>query len=276
MINKVSLSKHKKNSQTPSRLVFPKSPLRYPGGKSRAVYSVLDLIPPRTRVLVSPFLGGGSIEIAAAHLGLRVYGYDVFKPLVDFWTELLHDAERLADEVERFHPMSRDKYYRMLNSPPKSRLESASFFYIVNRCSFSGATFSGGMSKGHPRFTPSSISYLKRFRCPNLYVKQQKFQETLRCHPRALLYLDPPYLIAGKLYGKNGDTHRNFDHLGLSVLLARRKRWILSYNDCPEIRRIYKGYLFLNPQWKYGMPQNKDSSELLILSDDIAQANGLK
>ena len=57
---------------------MPKTPLRYPGGKSRAI----DVIMPHIRSLdcgelCSPFLGGGSIELKCAEEGMVVHGYDL-------------------------------------------------------------------------------------------------------------------------------------------------------------------------------------------------------
>ena len=52
------------------KVKLPKSPLRYPGGKARAVEQILRVIPDTETTLVSPFFGGGSIEIAAADIGL--------------------------------------------------------------------------------------------------------------------------------------------------------------------------------------------------------------
>ena len=61
-----------------------KSPLRYPGGKSRAVRTLYKYIPPGTKTLCSPLLGGGSFEIFCAQNSIKVYGYENFKPLVNF------------------------------------------------------------------------------------------------------------------------------------------------------------------------------------------------
>ncbi len=61
---------------------MPKTPLRYPGGKSRAVKHILPLIPEDCEELCSPFLGGGSVELAVAGRGTPVHAYDVFEPLV--------------------------------------------------------------------------------------------------------------------------------------------------------------------------------------------------
>nr|AIF20838.1 D12 class N6 adenine-specific DNA methyltransferase (dam) [uncultured marine thaumarchaeote KM3_95_D02] len=82
-----------------------RSPLRYPGGKSRAVSQIVDkyIIPniPKNKKVCSPFFGGGSIEIALAKLGYRVYGYDAFPPLVDFWQVLLKNPNKLANATEK-------------------------------------------------------------------------------------------------------------------------------------------------------------------------------
>ena len=83
------------------------------------------------------------------------------------------------------------------------------------------------------------------------------------------MYLDPPYANGQYLYGRNGDKHRDFDHSHLSSLLKSRDRWILSYNDCPMIRDLYSGFIFKTVNWTYGMGNDKQSNEILILSKDI-------
>jgi len=60
-----------------------------------------------------------------------------------------------------------------------------------------------------------------------------------------------------------------FFSLGLSKILKERLHWILSYNDCPEIREIYAGFHILTPNWKYGMSNDKSSKEVLIFSEDF-------
>ena len=80
------------------------------------------------------------------------------------------------------------------------------------------------------------------------------------------MYLDPPYIIDSKLYGYKGDMHTDFDHEELARLLRSKSRWILSYNDSEEIRRLYDGYEILTPQWVYGMARDKRSREVLIVN----------
>lgn len=83
------------------------SPLRYPGGKSRIVECIANFLPPGTTSVCSPFFGGGSVELYLAKKGMRVYGYDVFEPLTDFWQELLRDSGQLAESVQTYYPMSK-------------------------------------------------------------------------------------------------------------------------------------------------------------------------
>ena len=263
-----------KQQKKEARLKYPKSPLRYPGGKARAVQIVLSLIPNGTRKLISPFLGGGSIEIAAASQGIPVFGFDVFKPLVNFWKHLLFDSELLANTVERLYPLPKDSFYQLQKTTLHDDIESAAIYYVLNRASYSGATLSGGMSPGHPRFTKSSIAYLRQFKSPILTVEYSDFKSSIKNDNDDFMYLDPPYMIASALYGKNGDAHKEFDHLGLAKILHHKSNWILSYNNSPEIRELYSGYRMLIPNWKYGMSNDKDSRELLILSHDIAKNIG--
>ena len=92
-------------------------------------------------------------------------------------------------------------------------LQNAAKFYALNRSSFSGATLSGGWSKraSYERFTDSSITRIREFSQPKLYVAAQHFKHAIPAHPKTFLYLDPPYLL-GKdkenLYGAAGNKHK--------------------------------------------------------------------
>jgi len=58
---------------------YTESPLRYAGGKSLGVGFVIERLPDNVKRIISPFFGGGSVEIACANeLGLKVVGYDIF------------------------------------------------------------------------------------------------------------------------------------------------------------------------------------------------------
>ena len=246
---------------------YCKSPLRYPGGKSRAVAQILRYFPSKPDVLVSPFFGGGSVELAAAGLGWQVHGYDKFQPLVDFWQTLLTAPQELAAEVARYYPLPKERFYQLQVTTFGSQLKEAARFFALNRSSFSGTTMSGGMSPAHDRFTPSAIERVRSFRAGNLWVEAADFAKSIAQNRHAFLYCDPPYYGASRLYGRRGDLHEGFFHAGLCQLLRARNRWLLSYDDCPEIRSMYAGYPIIELDWAYGMGVSKKSREILILGD---------
>lgn len=257
------------------KTITSRSPLRYAGGKTRGVKTIMQFIPDDV-VICSPFLGGGSIELACASRGMRVYGYDNFRPLVEFWQCILENPSQLASMVKKYHPLPKDMFYELQKSQgaSKSKYERAAIFYVLNRSSFSGTTMSGGMSPGHPRFTKSSITRIQNFKADNLSVLQADFKESIPKSKECFLYLDPPYLLNQRLYGKRGDMHAGFDHKGLAEILNKRDRWVLSYNNSKEVRDMYGNYEIRYPKWNYGMSTDKKSREVLILSNDVAKKSG--
>lgn len=253
--------------QTNNLPLTSRSPLRYPGGKTRAIAYITQYFPDNLKQMVSPFLGGGSIELFMAAQGVKVYGYDAFAPLSEFWQCLTSQPQALADEVEKHYPLPKEQFYELQKTQThfETPLQRAAVFYVLNRSSFSGATLSGGMSPDHPRFTISSVERLREFCNPNITIEQADFTVSLTKHGNAFTYLDPPYLIKSNLYGKKGSTHRDFAHATLAALLHKKENWLLSYNDCEEIREWYKDFRIVTPTWKYGMSADKASKEVLIL-----------
>ena len=243
-----------------------KSPLRYPGGKSRAVKHILPLIPP-DRDIMSPFFGGGSVELALWDRGQLITGYDAFRPLVNFWKMLMvFPARDLADAAEKYLGMTREQFrdYQKQLMGVESELTQGAMFFALNRSSFDGTLLSGGMSPGTPRFNHRSIQRLRDF--PDnwrLRVYEGDFRETIPLHDRCFIYADPPYVNNSKLYGDRGDLHKGFDHAALARLLHERGDWLLSYNDCDWVRTVYYNCEIIPAGWSYGMG-SKPSNEVLI------------
>ena len=273
-----------------------KSPLRYPGGKSRAIKTLMQFIPDGSTELCSPFLGGGSFELALVERGLKVHGYDAFRPLVWFWHAILNEPERLASLTDFYrinktykykNPKTKDIEKIKAKGLPKKdferfrdeircaiegshpySIEAAAKVYAINRSSFSGATFAGGFSEraSYARFTDSQVEYVQNFKIDNFTVKCADFKDSMKKHD-CLFYLDPPYFLEGsrnKLYGDSGSMHECFPHLDLFATLRQRDNWILSYNDCPTIRHLYRDYQIHDAEWTYGMNKSKKSSEIII------------
>jgi DNA adenine methylase len=251
------------------------SPLRYPGGKTRArgiLTHYVETEYPGRRTLLSPFLGGGSFELSRMDAGYRVYGNDLFAPLATFWSVLKSNPRALQDAVRAALPVSKEDFYRARTSilSMTDPLAIATAYFLVNRCSFSGSTFCGGYSResAEKRLTASAIDRLGYVELSQLTVSSQDACEFLRRHPETedtVVYADPPYVIESYLYGKDGDLHEAFDHAAFAAVLKTRRDWILSYNDCPLVRELYAGCRILKATWAYGMDNGKKTARELII-----------
>ena len=219
--------------------------------------------------LFSPFLGGASTELLASAMGWRVTGTDASPDVVAFWRVLLSDPSALADAVEQHHPFSRNQFYALQRVEPKNTFERAVRFFVCNRASFGGTTFSGGYCEG--RFTQTAIDRLRHFHAPNLTVKEhQDFRESIPRHLGDYLFCDPPYPTAcNNLYGRSGGLHRHFDHRALRELLHGREGWMLCYPDTAQIRQWYSFATIIPLSWSWGIGRQKLGNELLILSPDL-------
>lgn len=261
-----------------------KSPLRYPGGKTRALRILTDAVEtyyPGRRTLLSPFLGGGSFELDAASRGYTVHANDYFVPLYSFWQVLKLDPKGLHAAVRRHLPMSKERFlaFRTSKLDFSDPQEIATAYFLVNRCSFSGATFCGGFSAeaAETRCNRAAVDRLLQVNLKKVTLSNRDAIEFLRQNPETsdtVVYADPPYYITTYVYGKDGDMHEAFDHASFAAYLKTRADWVLSYNDCPYIRELYAGCRILPVSWSYGMNNGaKPSSEVLILPEQTPAAD---
>lgn len=277
-----------------------KSPLRYPGGKTRAVKILSALMPEDVladtdKHVIAPFVGGGSFELWLTSQGKTVKAFDIFAQLAVFWSQCDTDPGSLTAELRTTKATGVDSdlfkqlqgELRAFEAAPDSsqltKLEIATKFFAVNRCSFSGSTLSGGFSKqaAAGRFTESSILKVEQWNNP-LFSVEHADAFTVLEDPELIegadfMFLDPPYMLGktkDKLYGDKGSTHDGFDHerlkSTLDTLSSKGIRFILTYNDSEEIRELYRDYHAVGTEWAYGMNQSKKSSEIILTNYDVA------
>lgn len=259
-----------------------KSPLRYPGGKSKAINVLHDILFKcfkQHEYIISPFCGGCSFEFSLCNVKHMIL-CDKFKPLIIFWNIVKHQRDELIEALkielefemtkESFN-MFRDELKNMLNEYKTSDCETSDLyiaidFFILNRCSFSGTTLCGGFSKdaAQNRFTLSSINNISKLELSNIEFIEQDFTETLtNIQENYFIFCDPPYYISNpNLYGNNGDLHSNFDHELFHDYITKCKNdYMICYNDCEYIRDLYKDNLILEAKWFHSINKNTNSSE---------------
>ena len=268
-----------------------KTPLRYPGGKSRAVNKMSPFFPDLSSYsrYREPFLGGGSVAlwVSQTYPTLPIWVNDLYFPLYNFWTHLQTDgAEMVSDLMDLKNDNLDGDDARSLFTTAKEKLGSedtsdydkAVYFYIVNKCSFSGLTEASSFS---PQASVSNFSWrgIKRLEeygsiIGNWEITNLSYESMLgSTGMKEFIYLDPPYEIGKNyLYGKKGSNHKGFNHEEFadncrdcvehalvsyntsSTILDRFDGWGASTFDLTYTMRSTGGY----------MAQQADRKELLL------------
>lgn len=206
-----------------------KTPLRYPGGKSRACTKMDPYFPDLREYsdFREPFLGGGSvaIHITKKYPHLKIWVNDLYQPLVNFWQQLQMFGNEMKDALVDFKmeyntpEKARDLFTDAklwIYDNNKTDLEKAIAFYIVNKCSFSGLTESSSFSQSasNSNFSLRGIEKLPGYSkiIEKWQISNYSYDYLLTYEDDTFVYLDPPYDIKDNLYGKKGSMHKKFDH----------------------------------------------------------------
>lgn len=266
-----------------SKLV--KTPLRYPGGKSRVSELLVDLMPD-FKEYREPFLGGGSVFLTAKqkHPDAKYWVNDLYYDLYCFWYEVQRDNPDLVKEIRE----TRDywtagegaslggKYmYEKLVADimaydVNETQARAIAFFIINRVTFSGTSMSGGYSQESfdKRFTPSSIDRLEKIGplLQDTKITCLDYSELLREPGEdVFIFLDPPYYTATKsaLYGKNGELHKGFDHERFAEEVKNcPHKWMITYDNCDYVKEMYKDFNIIPFEFAYGMRNVTANAEM--------------
>lgn len=273
------------------------SPLRYAGGKSRAVGWILEYLPQLTnKLIVSPFVGGGSVELTLSSLGYQVMAYDIFDMLINFWSVLKYRPQELIAELGQMIPDKEhftryrhillnywekikpsDLEYktrnRLILTPEENILldndpiKQASYYFYNHQLSY-GPMFLGWPSSIYlnPKRYSKILSRLGDIDLTNIDFQVASFEDVIPHHKDDFLFLDPPYYLDGDSKMFKGMYpncnfaihHNNFNHQLLKDLLSKHTGgFILTYNDCNVIREWYSEYQQIFPEWQYTYGQGE-------------------
>lgn len=240
-----------------------KTPLRYPGGKSKAIKKLFEEFPDLTTYdeYREPFLGGGSVAIAVTKKNpdMRIWVNDLYGPLYNFWIQLRDRGDEMSNDlyaVKQEHNVE-DKARKLFENS-KDILKSqndpyimAKAFWIVNKCSFSGLTESSSFSKmaSNGNFTLQGIEDLKYYSklIKNWKITNVSYENLLEPMSNGFVYLDPPYEISSALYGRKGSMHKTFCHDTFAQHCGSHindYHMAISYNADDSVRTRY-------PDWKH-------------------------
>ena len=239
---------------------YLKTPLRYPGGKSRAVPKLSKYFPDMSNIKEyrEPFIGGGSVAIAITkqYPDINIWVNDLYEPLYNFWVELRDNGEYLHNQLAQLKTRYPDRgsakglfldAKEAVTDENQKDKDRAVAFYIVNKCSFSGLTESSSFSPqaSDSNFSMRGINFLPEYSrlITNWKITNLSYEQLLCDNKQTFIYLDPPYDIRSNLYGKRGNMHKGFDH---DVFASDCDRFIspqlVSYNSSQLVCERFKGW----------------------------------
>jgi|TARA_E500000331_G_scaffold186017_1_gene178990 DNA adenine methylase len=279
-----------------------KTPLRYPGGKSRAITKISPCFPnlKECKEFREPFLGGGSVSlyVTKAFPHLTIWVNDLYTPLTNFWQQLQKNPDEITKELTglkgRYDTPERARHLfaeckECLNHTNSGKSSRAVSFYIVNKCSFSGLSESSSFSAqaSESNFSMRGIEKLPGYSelIKDWIITNQSYEKLL-CNDwdskGHFVYMDPPYDIKDNLYGKKGDMHKRFDHDQFAKDCDEYKSPMLISYNCDQLIKDrfsewnvveYDHTYTMRSTASYGKDQ-RERKELLLLNYDCRKTLG--
>ena len=271
-----------------------KTPLRYPGGKSRACVKMDPYFPDLRNYseFREPFLGGGSvaIHITKKYPDLKIWVNDLYEPLVNFWQQL----QMFGGDMKNILSNLKSEY----NTPDKAKvlftdakvsvndlhqtnLDRAVAFYVVNKCSFSGLTESSSFSPqaSNSNFSMRGIEKLPEYSklIEHWRITNYSYDYLLDGDTTSFVYLDPPYDIKDNLYGNKGSMHKGFDHDKFAADCdSCSMDQLISYNSDQLVKDRFKNWSAAEFDLTYTMRsvgeymrEQKQRKELLLFNYEM-------
>ena len=276
-----------------------KTPLRYPGGKSKAIKTLSQWYPKIISEYREPFIGGGSIaiDITKSNPDIPVWINDLYVPLYNFWLQLRDNGEALSERVEEEKQNTLDegdrdkvtasakqlfdKYKEEIDT--YDDLEKAVAFFIMNKCSYSGLTENSTFSQtaSNSNFSLVGARKLKEFSklIQHWKITNLDYSEVMNGDgsDNTFVFLDPPYDIKDFLYGKNREMHKSFDHdLFAQNVYKCDHTFMITYNQNHKLMLLYQNYELNFWNLRYSMAHRGEKgtddnmkTELLITNYSI-------
>jgi DNA adenine methylase len=272
-----------------------KTPLRYPGGKSRACVKMDTYFPDLRNYdeFREPFLGGGSvaIHITKKYPNLNIWVNDLYEPLVNFWQQLQMFGNDMKDKLLDYKSknstpdLAKVLFYHskiFMREPLLSNLDRAVAFYIVNKCSFSGLTEGSSFSQqaSNSNFSVKGIEKLPEYSklIEHWRITNYSYDYLMDGNKGAFMYLDPPYDIKDNLYGNKGSMHKGFDHNKFAADCdSNNMDQLISYNSDQLVKDRFENWNAAEFDLTYTMRsvgeymrEQKQRKELLLFNYEMS------
>jgi DNA adenine methylase len=270
------------------------SPLRYPGGKgllSQYLTNIVNLNSLRGGTYYELYAGGAgaALNLLFNNIASRIVINDADYRIYSFWHSILYQTDQFISLIDRCE-ITIDEWHKQeniyKNTPTESLLNVGFATFFLNRTNRSGILHKAGPIGGMLQ----DGNYLMDARFNKLELKRRilaiagrkedidLFNQTaeafiqnltIKQNSKSFFYLDPPYYNKGKDLYFNNYSHSQ--HVNLANLLKKNKlkNWLVSYDNTPEIRKMYTSFQKAAFNLNYSLQVKREGSELLIFSDNL-------
>lgn len=267
------------------------TPLRYPGGKGKFAPFVKKLMEVNNlnADYLEPYAGGSAIALDLLFAGYcqNVHINDLDMAIFHFWqsiTTQTDDFIKLLFDT----PVTIEEWYKqkcILDNPQNhSSLEHGFATFFLNRTNRSGILKAGviggykqeGNYKLDARFNKLNLAkriekigtYAKHIHIYNLDALELLSNVDTLLPKHSFIYLDPPYYVKGQGLYRNFYQHE--DHIKIcQTLHSIKTKWLVSYDNCPEIKKIYAQYRQQDYTLNYSAQQKRLGSEVMIFCNSL-------
>jgi len=267
------------------------TPLRYPGGKGRLAIWLRDVLRANdlTRgTYIEPYAGGAGAAISLLvnrHVD-RIHINDIDPAIYLFWKSVVERPRELASLVRNAEISvdTRQAAKNIIRNPSNYDETTIAFStLLLNRTSrsgiLSGGPIGGTLQKGKykidARFNREAIalriekiaSLRKKITVTNEDAKHL-IEYTGRQRRKTIIYCDPPYFIKGYQLYRN--HYQQADHENFATIVKSLKcPWIVTYDDHPEIERIYQPFTPTKFNLFYSTHLSREKSSELLFHGNI-------
>ena len=229
--------------------------IRYFGGKSRLAKTIINKIPEHT-CYVEVFSGAASVFFAKEASVVEVIN-DLDNDLVTLYRSIKHHPEELYRQF-KFSLVARSEFEREqeVNAETLTDIQRAARYLYLQKNSFGGHVVGqrfGTNTTGKPRLNLLTLENTIEEawkRLIHVVIECKDFRDLIPRYdrPHSFFFLDPPYWnIPGYKY-----DFAEQDFLDLVEILRKLKgKFLMTINDTPEIREIFKGFVIEETTLKY-------------------------
>ncbi len=268
------------------------SPLRYPGGK-RKITNFIKLLYQSNDLLdgeyVEPYAGGASVALALLYdeYVRHIHINDLDQGVYAFWHSALNETESLCRLINDT-TVTMDTWHnqrQVQKDSSASLLELGFSTFFLNRTNrsgiISGGVIGGKEQKGQwkldARYNKHELVHriekIGRFKARISLYNMDAVTLITDLIPhlseRLLIYFDPPYYVKGQqlLYT---NYYNPEDHKVVAKLIhTLERKWVVSYDDVPEIRALYQEYRHLSYGLNYSAQDRYKGAEVMFFCKNL-------